>query len=132
MIRMRSGFVTQSQNELKDFEAELLSMVCSDVEIESAFQDISGEQLERSSNRAPGVRLDIHSRELWGNQRSAFIEVKVFKLILIGIFTTIMKIKKKRLYSTRGLDKELSHLLFSHQRAVWERSAYSIIADQHN
>ena len=33
MIRMRSGFVTQSQNELKDFEAELLSMVCSDVEI---------------------------------------------------------------------------------------------------
>ena len=107
-------------------------MVCSDVEIESAFQDISGEQLERSSNRAPGGRLDIHSRELRGNQRSAFIEVKVFKLILIGIFTTIMKIKKKRLYSTRGLDKELSHLLFSHQRAVWERSAYSIIADQHN
>ena len=79
MIRMRSGFVTQSQNELKDFEAELLSMVCSDVEIESAFQDISGEQLERSSNRAPGVRLDIHSRELRGNQRSAFIEVKVFQ-----------------------------------------------------
>ena len=79
MIRMRSGFVTQSQNELKDFEAELLSMVCSDVEIESAFQDISGEQLERSPNRAPGARLDIHSHEFWGNQRSAFFVVKVFQ-----------------------------------------------------
>lgn len=79
MIRMRSGFVTQSQNELKDFETELLSVVCSDVEIESAFLDISGEQLERSSNRALGARLDIHSREFWGNQRSAFFEVKVFQ-----------------------------------------------------
>lgn len=81
MIHMRSVFVTQSQNELKDFETELLSMVCirSDVEIESAFQDISGEQLERSSNRAPGARLDIHSREFWGNQRSEFFEVKVFQ-----------------------------------------------------
>ena len=52
-------------------------MIFSDVEIESALQDISGEQLEKGSNRAPGARLHIHSREFWGNQRSAFFEVKV-------------------------------------------------------
>ena len=48
----RGGSVTQRHNELTDLEAELLSMVCSDVEIGPVLQDISGEQLEnRGSNR---------------------------------------------------------------------------------
>ena len=34
MICKRGGFVTQRHNELRDFEAELLNMVCTDVEIE--------------------------------------------------------------------------------------------------
>ena len=56
MICKRGGFVTQRHNELRDLEAELLSMVCSDVEIEPVLQDISGEQLGRGSNRAPDAR----------------------------------------------------------------------------
>ena len=44
-------------------------------------------------------------------------------------YSKLFKAAEKKIYSKRGLDKELSHLLFSHQRAVWERSAYSIIAD---
>ena len=63
MIGKRGGFVTQHHNELRDLEAELLNMVCTDVEIEPALQDISGEQLGRGSNRAPDARLDIHARE---------------------------------------------------------------------
>ena len=38
-------FFTQRHNELRDLEAEFLSMVCSDVEIEPVLQDISGEHL---------------------------------------------------------------------------------------
>jgi len=45
MICKRVGFVTQRHNELRDLEAELLNMVCTDVEIEPVLQAISGEQL---------------------------------------------------------------------------------------
>ena len=47
MICKRGGFVTQRHNGLRDLEADLLSMVCNDVEIEPIHQDISGEQLGR-------------------------------------------------------------------------------------
>ena len=40
MICKGGGFVTQRHNELKDLEAELLGMVCSDIEIEPVLQDI--------------------------------------------------------------------------------------------
>ena len=53
-------------------------MVCSDVEIEPVLQDISGEQLGRSSSRATEARLGIHVRRFWENQRFAFLDVRVF------------------------------------------------------
>ena len=53
MICKRGGFITQRHNDKRDLEADLLSMVCSDVEIEPVLQDISGEQLGRGPNRAP-------------------------------------------------------------------------------
>ena len=55
------GFIIQHHNELRDLEAELLSMVCSDVKSESVLQDISGEQLSKGSNKAQEERLDIHA-----------------------------------------------------------------------
>ena len=71
--------VTQGHNELRDqLEADLLSILCSDVEIEPILQDISGEQLGRGSNRAPDARSDIHASRFWENQRSAFFDVRVF------------------------------------------------------
>ena len=85
--RKRGGFVTQCHNELRDLEAELLNMVCTDVEIEPVLQDISGEQLGRGSNRAPDARLDIHARGFWENKRSAFFDVMVCHLMLIRIGT---------------------------------------------
>ena len=39
---------------MRDLEAELLSMVCSDVRVESLLQDISGEQLKVGANKAKG------------------------------------------------------------------------------
>ena len=50
MICQLGGFVTQRHNELRDLEAEFLSTVCRDIEIEPVRQDISEEQLSRGSN----------------------------------------------------------------------------------
>ena len=52
MICKLGGFITQRHNELRDLEAEFLSMVCSDVKIEPVLKDISGEHLNRWSNKA--------------------------------------------------------------------------------
>ena len=130
----RGGFVTQRHNELGDLEAELPSMVCNDVEIEPVLQDISGEQLGRGSNQAPDARLDIHARGFWENQRSAFFDVKVLIRIETSSSSRYIAIKRMRRsgYIRGGfwtLNKELSHLLFSHQRAVWKRSACNFMVD---
>ena len=77
MICMRGGFVIQRHNEVRDLEAELLSMVCKDVATEPVLQDVEGEQLTRGSNKAQDARLDIHARGFWEPQRSAFFDVRV-------------------------------------------------------
>ena len=113
MICKRGGFVTQRHNELRDLEAELLNMVCTDVEIEPVLQDISGEQLGRGSNRAPDARLDIHARGFWENQRSAFFDVRVchpnadsYRDLELQQIYRNHENEKKRLYARKVLDIE--------------------------
>ena len=60
-----------------DLEAELLSTVCKDVQVEPVLQQITGETLNREANRAPDARLDIRARSFWERQRSAFFDVRV-------------------------------------------------------
>ena len=55
----RGGFITQRHNELRDLEADMLSMVCNDVEIEPVLQELTGESLPSGASRAPDARLDI-------------------------------------------------------------------------
>ena len=55
------AIVIPRHNELRDLEADRLSMVCSDVEVEPFFQDITDEQLSRGSNRAHTRRKIGHS-----------------------------------------------------------------------
>ena len=64
-------------NELRDLEADLFSMVCSDVEVEPVLQDITKEQLSRGSNRTQDARLDIRARGFWDPQSSEFFDVRV-------------------------------------------------------
>ena len=113
MICKRGGFVIQRHNELRDLEADLLNMVCSDVEVEPVLQDISGEQLNRGSNKAQDARLDIHARGFWGPQSSAFFDVRVchpnaesYRDQEIQQVYRIHENDKKRLYSRRVLDVE--------------------------
>ena len=113
MICKRVGFVIQRHNELRDLEANLLSMVCSAVEVELVLQDITNEQLSRGSNRAQDTRLDIRARGVWDPQSSAFSDVRVCHRNaesyrdqeaqqIYGIHENDMR----RLYSRRVLDVE--------------------------
>ena len=74
---MKGGFVVQRHNELRDLEAELLNLVCKDVETEPVLQDITGEVLGRGANTSQEARVDVHARGFWERQRSAFFDVRV-------------------------------------------------------
>ena len=50
MICQRGGLVIQRHNEIRDLQAELLDMVCYDVQVEPALQPITGEELARGTN----------------------------------------------------------------------------------
>ena len=77
MICKKGGFIVQRHNELRDLEAELLNIVCNDVQIEPALQEINGEVLNSGSNKSQDARLDVHARGFWERQRSAFFDVRV-------------------------------------------------------
>ena len=62
MIYQRGGLVIQRHNEIRDLQAELLDMVCYDMQVEQALQPITGEGLARGTNQALDARLDVHCR----------------------------------------------------------------------
>ena len=47
---------------LRDLEAEVLGIVCNDVEVELVLQEVTGETLNHGANKAPDARLDIPGR----------------------------------------------------------------------
>ena len=76
MICMRGGYIIKWHNEIRDLETEILQAVCTDVEMEPVFQDVTGEVLPRGTNKAPDARLDIRARA-WAREQSAFFDVRV-------------------------------------------------------
>ena len=71
------GFIIQRHNEPLDLEAEMLRMICNDVEVETVLQEVTGETLNHGANKVPGARLDIHAPGFWQRQRSPFFDVRV-------------------------------------------------------
>ena len=65
MICKRGGFIIQRHNELRDLEADLLDLVCKDVETEPVLQEITGETLNSGANLACDACLDIHACGFW-------------------------------------------------------------------
>ena len=53
----RGGFIIQHHNELSNLEAEMLRMVCNDVEVERVLQEVTGETLNHGANKATDARL---------------------------------------------------------------------------
>ena len=77
MVCQGGGIIIQRHNELRDLEAEMVRMVCNDVEVEPVLQEVIGETLNHGAYKAPDARLDIHARRFWERQRSAFFDVQV-------------------------------------------------------
>ena len=77
MICQRGVLVSQRHNEIRDLQAELLDVVCYDVQVEPALQLVTDEELARGINQAPDVRLDVHCRGFWERKRAAFFDVRV-------------------------------------------------------
>ena len=59
---MLGGYIRQRHNEIRDLEAEILQVVCTNVEMEPVLQDVTGEVMPRGTNKAPDARLDIRAR----------------------------------------------------------------------
>ena len=62
MVCRRGGFIIPRHKKLRDLEAQILKMVCNDVQIEPVPQEINEEVLKPSTNRAADARLDILAR----------------------------------------------------------------------
>ena len=102
-----------SHNELRDLEADVLSMVCNDVEIELVLQELAGDSLPIGTNRAPDACLDIHARGFWKRQRSAFFDVRVcyhnadsYRDLNLKQLYKQHENDNKRLYTQRVMDVE--------------------------
>ena len=118
MICRRGGFIIQRHDELRNMEAELLSSVCNDVEVEPLLQEISSEQLSKGANKAADARLDIHARGFWEKQRSAFFDVRVcypnadtYKDLELPKIYKLHEDEKKRKYAERV--NEIEHGTFT-------------------
>ena len=57
MVCQRGGFIIQRHNELRNLEAEMLRMVCNDLEVEPVLQEVNGETLNHGANKTPDARL---------------------------------------------------------------------------
>ena len=74
------GFPTIRHNELHDVTANLLSQVCTNIQVEPQLQPLSGESLSHcTSNIDDHARLDRFARGFWNtSHEQAFVDVRVF------------------------------------------------------
>ena len=77
IICMRGGYIIQRHSEIRDLNAEILQVVCTDVEIEPVLQEVTGKVLPRGTNKAPNARLDICARGFRAREQCAFFDVRV-------------------------------------------------------
>ena len=77
IICMRGGYIIQRHSEIRDLNAEILQVVCTDVEIEPVLQEVTGKVLPRGTNKAPNARLDICARGFRAREQCAFFDVRI-------------------------------------------------------
>ena len=75
------GFPTLRHNEIRDLTASMLSEVCSNVSVEPALHESSGEILSGgSTNRDSGAHVNVAVDGFWGSGRErTFVDIRVFK-----------------------------------------------------
>ena len=112
MIWKLGGFITKRYNELRDVEAEFLSVVCMSRSSQSS-KTSPANILNRGSNKAQDARLDIHARGFWERHSSAFFDVRLCRPNAVSYrdlkpqqIYRIDENEEKRLYSRRVLEIE--------------------------
>jgi len=109
MVCRHGSFIILRHNEQRDLEADMLSMVCNDVEIEPVLQEFTGESLPSGTNRAPNTHLAIHARGFWERQRSAFsnyANTDSYRDLDLKQMYKQHENDKRRLYTQRVMDME--------------------------
>ena len=103
----------QRHNELRDLEADLLDLVCKDVETEPVLQEITEETLNSGANLVCDAHLDIHARGFWDRQKSTFFDIRVChpnadscKDLTPEQVYRLHEKEKKRMYDRRVLEVE--------------------------
>ena len=71
------GFVAIRHNEVRDFEAALLSKVCNDVEAEPPLQPVTGEILPTATAAGNDAKPDVRARGFWRRGQNAYFDVLV-------------------------------------------------------
>ena len=72
------GFVSARHDNIKNFEAKLLQVVCRDVETEPPLQIVVNKnRYPKTANTDDNARLDIRARGFWRQGQSAFFDVRV-------------------------------------------------------
>ena len=73
------GFISIRHNDVRDFTANVLDEVCSDVRVEPLLVPLSGETFKyKSAKKEDNVRLDLVARGLWIKGSRVFGDVRVF------------------------------------------------------
>ena len=62
-------------NQIRDFQANLLAQVCTDVEKEPPLQPLSGETV--SGIAEDGARPDVRARGFWCPTKNAFFDIRL-------------------------------------------------------
>ena len=105
------GFITIRHNRVRDFEAQLLTEICNDVENEPPLQPLEGEII----NGLTGVNAkpDVRARVFWREEQNAFFYMRITNtnsesqrhLTSKKIFTKHER-EKKRQYNNKIMNVE--------------------------
>ena len=74
----RGGFVIMRHNNVRDFESNLLTQVCTDVQLEPPLQPLEGENIRGLAD--DGARPDIRARGFWRPAQNAFFDIRLTNL----------------------------------------------------
>lgn len=71
------GYIGRRHDQVRNFTAELLREVVTNVSTEPHLQQLSGEQLRHRANTDDSARLDIKASGFWSESTDAFFDVRV-------------------------------------------------------
>ena len=124
----KGGFVAMRHNNLRDFEADMLSKIVNDVETEPELQPVTGEIIEGLSRNAS--RPDIRARGVWRAAQNTFFDVRVTNTHSPSQIhlTTESVLKKHEQEEKRNYNGRIMNIMTYLFLGVWVRSVQCFIS----